>query len=125
MIGTRLLRRRRPKRTALSKSPRQFTSSAAAHGGAERARLRPGESIYARQPSGEGWAVGVVDANGGLAAAGGNIMTFKLVKISTWPGAIGVPCREQRGRYRRLDQRSVGRGKGYVEILADGRTPRP
>jgi hypothetical protein len=33
---------------------------------AERARLRPGESIYARQPSGEGWAVGVVDANGGL-----------------------------------------------------------
>jgi hypothetical protein len=90
---------------------------------AERARLRPGESIYARQPSGEGWAVGVVDANGGLAAAGGNIMTFKLVKISTWPGAIGVPCREQRGRHRRLDQRSAGRGKGSVEILAGGRTP--
>jgi hypothetical protein len=31
---------------------------------AAKARLRPGETIYQRQPSGELWAVGLVDANG-------------------------------------------------------------
>jgi hypothetical protein len=33
---------------------------------AEEVRLRPGETVYQRQPSGEWWAAGQVDANGGL-----------------------------------------------------------
>ena len=33
---------------------------------AEEARLRPGETVYQRQPSGDWWAAGVVDSTGGL-----------------------------------------------------------
>jgi len=33
---------------------------------ATRARLRPGEPVYVKQPSGQWWTVGVVDANGAL-----------------------------------------------------------
>jgi hypothetical protein len=43
-----------------------FVRRGAVYRKAEEARLRPGEPVYQRQPSGEWWVAGQVNANGGL-----------------------------------------------------------